>query len=236
MRPLEAIINALEADVLEGLTGHLLTIVNSARAARIDSVLDSRTRYLTVVLENIYQTHNASAVVRSCECLGVQDIHAIESSNPFQPNKSIVQGAAKWLTLHRYRGDDSTTRCLESLKNAGYTIAAMSPEPDGLPVGELSVDAPLALCFGSEEPGLSAEARQLADVATWIPMHGFTQSLNLSVSAGIALAQLSARLYAGRAPWQLPEADRRRLRALWLARSIPAGRRIVERYITGASG
>ncbi|HSH41375.1 MAG TPA: RNA methyltransferase [Arenicellales bacterium] len=233
MRPLEDIINALDADALQGLTDHLLGIVNGSRVERIDAILDQRTRHLTVALENIYQPHNASAVVRSCECFGIQDLHVIESQNRFQPNKSIVQGAAKWVTLRRFRGAGATADCLQGLKRAGYRIAAMSPAPGSVPIAELPVERPLVLCIGAEEPGLSREALSLADVEARIPMQGFTRSLNLSVSAGIALEQLGARLRGSRDDWGLPAGERRRLRALWLARSTAGGRGIVARYLSG---
>lgn len=232
MKPLEDIINALDADTLAGLTEHLQSFVNAARVKRIDGILANRTRHLTAVLENIYQSHNASAVIRSCECFGVQDMHVIESSNRFQPNKSIVQGAAKWVTLRRYKSSKATTDCLQGLKDAGYRIAAMSPGPGSIPIADLPVDAPLALCFGSEEPGLSDTAKGLADFSTAIPMQGFTQSLNLSVSAGIALEHLGARLRRSRPhrEWRLTQAERERLRALWLVRSTPGGRNIIEEF------
>jgi len=235
MRPLEEIINALDPEELSGLTGHLLSIVNPDRVNRIDTVLDHRTRHLTVVLEDIYQTHNASAVVRSCECFGIQDLHVVESANRFQPNKSIVQGAAKWVTVRRYRNGDATARCLRGLKEAGYRIAAMDPAPDSVPIDELEVDAPLALCFGSEEPGLSDTARALAEVSVAVPMAGFTQSLNLSVCAGIALENLGNRLRRGASNWGLHQAERDRLRAFWLAGSTPAGRQIVDHHLTRTS-
>lgn len=236
MRPLEQIINALEPDVLEGLADHLLAIINAGRVERIDAILGNRTRHLTVALENIFQTHNASAVVRTCECFGIQDLHVIESTNSFEPNKSIVQGAAKWVTLHRYRNPNATTRCLQGLKDAGYRIVAMDAASNGIPLAELPVDEPLALCFGSEEPGLSETARGLADTSAVIPMQGFTQSLNLSVSAGIALDQLGTRLRGSRGGWRLPQAERERLRVLWLARLTPTGRSIVDRYTAELSG
>lgn len=233
MRPLERIINDLAPEVLTGLTGHLLAIVNPGRVARIDIVLDRRTRHLTVALENIYQSHNASAVVRSCECFGIQDLHVIESLNRFEPNRNIVQGASKWVTLRRYRGSDATATCLQALKDGGYRIAAMSPEPESIPIAELPVDTPLALCFGSEEPGLSDTARSLADFSVAVPMQGFTQSLNLSVSAGIALEQIGRRLRHSQRGWGLSQEERHRLRTLWLAQSTQGGRHIVDQYLAG---
>ncbi len=234
MKSLEEAINALDKPALAALTGHLLSFVSPARAERIDRTLADRTRFITVVLEDLYQTHNASAVVRSCECFGVQDIHVIEDSNAFEVNKRIVQGAAKWVTLHRYNGREGTRRCLEQLKHSGYRIAAMSVEPGVTPIEKLPLEAPLALCFGSEEPGLTQQARQMADTAATIPMHGFTPSLNLSVSTGIALSHLGDRLRRSDRDWHLETSHRERLRALWLARSIASGRRIVHRYLENA--
>ena len=235
MKPVEEIINNLAADALSDLTRHLLGFVSDGRVARIDRVLDRRTRYLTVVMENIYRPHNASAVLRSCECFGIQDVHAIESMNRFEVNSAIVQGAAKWLSLYRHRGTDATRSCLQGLKNSGYRIVAMSLDGDSLPVEQLQVHEPLALCFGSEEPGLSAEAMAMTDLSARIPMHGFTQSLNLSVSAGIALERLAERLHSSGCNWQLTPSERDVLRCLWLARSISAGSDIVHRHLSGAA-
>lgn len=231
MKPLERIINGLDADALSDLTGYLLSFVNSDRVARIDHILDRRTRYIVLVLENIYHPYNASAVIRSCECFGVQHIHAVESSNTFVANRAIVQGADKWVTLHRYGDGDGTRTCLRGLKDSGYRIVAMTPDPNSVPIGKLDIDSPLALCLGSEEPGLTEVALEMADIHARIPMQGFTQSLNLSVSAGIAVEQLSARIRESSRDWHLDPEERGLLRCLWLARSISAGSRIVKRYL-----
>lgn len=231
MKALEEVIHELDAGSLDALTEHLLTMVNAGRARRIDEVLARRTRYLTVVLEDIYQTHNANAVVRSCECFGVQDIHVIESTNPFNIHSSIVQGSAKWITMKRFRGNRATEDCLSALKRSGYRVAAMDPGPDSVPIDELPVDQPVALCFGSEEPGLTDQAREMADVSVAIPMQGFTRSLNLSVSAGIALHTLDTRIRAPAGAWRLSSRETAELKALWLARSLSSGRQIVQRHL-----
>lgn len=234
MKPLDEVIDALDETTLHALAGHLASFVTPERLAAIDRALANRTRHITVVLEDIYQMHNASAVVRSCECFGMQDLHVIEAGNRFEVNKSIVQGAAKWVTIRRHRGPAPTRRCLEGLKEDGYRIVAMNPEPDSLPIDELPLERPLALCFGSEEPGLSRQALDLADMTATIPMQGFTRSLNLSVSAGITLRHLGTRLRRSGGEWNLDTGRRNRLRALWLARSISAGRHIVARYLGNA--
>lgn len=235
MRPLADTINALDDDALEGLGAHLLTYVTPDRVNRLDDVLARRTRHLTVVLENVYHSHNASAVLRSCECFGLQDLHAIENPNRFEVHRAITQGAAKWVTLYRYRGTEGTSRCLRRLRDSGHRIVAMSLDPGSVPVSELPIDAPLALCFGAEDPGLTERTRAMADVSARIPMAGFTQSLNLSVSAGIALERLGARIRASEHEWRLDSGERKRLRVLWLAQSIHAGRAIVQRYLNSAA-
>lgn len=233
MKSLEQVIDALEDAALVGLTDHLETFVTPERVARIDRALGERTRRIAVVLEDLYQMHNASAVVRSCECFGIQDIHVVESDNAFEINKSIVQGAAKWVTVSRHTQPDGIRRCLSSLKEQGYRVVAMSPQPGSTPVEGLPLERPLALCFGSEEPGLSQQAMEMADLTATIPMHGFTRSLNLSVSAGIALYLLGERLRGSDLDWGIDGERYRRLRALWLAQSINAGRHIVGRYLSG---
>jgi len=232
MKPLEDLIHDLDPERLASLTDHLRSIVNPERVERVDGVLAYRTRRITVVLEDIYQSHNASAVVRSCECFGVQDIHVVESANAFSVNSSIVQGSAKWVTLKRYRGPQATDTCLDRLAESGYRIVAMDPRANSVPIDDLPIDAPVALCFGSEEPGLSAAARRKSDLAATIPMHGFTRSLNLSVSAGIALQSLGRRFRGSQeADWALSNREQAELRALWLARSLSAGARIVQRHL-----
>lgn len=233
MTTLERTINDLDADAAAALARHLSEYVSPERSARIDRVLGERTRFVTVMLENVYRSHNASAVVRSCECFGVQDLHVVESSNAFDVSRGIVQGAAKWVTVHRHRESDA---CLRGLKAAGYRVVALSLEPGAVPVEQLPLDVPTVLCLGSEEPGLTRQARSLADTAAAIPMQGFTQSLNLSVTAGIALQGLTGRLRRSKADWQLAPAEQAGLRALWLARSINAGREIVHRYLDAAAG
>jgi len=163
-----------------------------ARKERIAEVLSQRTQYLTVVLEDIYHPQNASAVVRSCECFGIQDLHIIEQKKKYRPNADVVRGASKWLNIQQY---PSTSECLNSLKKQGYKIAATTLAGDDiLPIEELPLDHPIALCFGTEDMGLSDEAKNLADFKIKIPMYGFTESFNISVAAAICLYSLSTRL------------------------------------------
>lgn len=179
-------------------------------------MLAARTGRVSVVFEDVYHPHNASAVLRTCECLGLQDVHVVEGAKAFRPATDIARGSARWLTMRRWGaiGD-----CLGELRAEGFAIVATSPAADAVPLEEVSLDRPLAVCFGTEETGLSAEAFAAADVKVTIPTPGFTRSLNVSVTAALVLHHLATRLRASHPPelWQLPEARRDDLRLLWLA-------------------
>lgn len=223
----------LEPDVKEELITYLSQFVTAQRQRRIDDVLAWRTRRLTVALEDVYQQHNASAVLRSCEIFGVQDVHIVEGTNRFRPNKGVALGASQWLTLHRYHGDvdESTRCCLQQLKARGYRIAATTLQEDGIPLSNLSLDRPLALVFGAEERGLSQEAHDLADTFIQLPMFGFTQSFNVSVTVALCLDNLVRRLHASEVAWQLSEAEKVDLRLKWLIQSATRGELLVRRFL-----
>ncbi len=215
------------------LVEFLRQFVTENRWTTIDQSLAGRTRHLTVVLENIYQPHNASAVLRTCDCFGIQDVHIIEAAHEYRVNKEVALGAAQWLTLHRYGDDrvDNTVTCLTRLKQAGYEVAAMTLREDSLPLPDLAVDRPLALCFGTEEEGLSRTAHALADHAVTIPMAGFTQSLNVSVSVGIVLYTLTRALRTQAVDWQLPPTARTDLTLTWLIGSATGAESLVRHFL-----
>lgn len=204
------------------LIEYLTQFVNENRLELLNRILAWRTRYLTVVLEDIYQTQNASAVLRSCECFGVQDIHIIENRNRFQVNRLVSLGAPKWLSLHRYNQDENnTTTALQSLKSAGYRIVATSPDPAAIPVQNFDLSkGKIALVFGSEKPGISDAAAAMADEFLTIPMVGFTESLNLSVSAATILFQLTSAMRQSSVPWQLTANEADEIMLEWLRRNI----------------
>ena len=205
--------------------------INEGRRERLAKILSQRTRHITVVLEDIYQSQNASAVVRTCECLGIQELHVIENHYEYRLNPAVVQGASKWIDLikHNQAEQDNTRACIEQLKQRGYRIIAMAPT--GKTVEQLDIRDKLALCFGSEEPGLSADLQALADETVRIPIHGFTQSYNLSVSAGISLFTLVSSLRNSGVNWQLDERDATDLFIKWLVQSTPSGEPLLENYL-----
>jgi tRNA (guanosine-2'-O-)-methyltransferase len=194
------------------LEAQLTDVILPRRIERMDAVLARRTRRLTVLFEDLYHPHNASAVMRTAECFGVQDIHVVEQDKRFRPSKDVVRGAARWLTLHRYA---DLAGALAALRRGGYRLAATSVDPGSLPLDEVPVDTPLALCFGTEETGLSSQALAAADLHVHVPMAGFTESLNVSVTAALCLRELSGRIRAG-SDWELTAQERADLRLTWL--------------------
>ena len=217
----------------QNIIDYLSGFVNEERRERLAKILSQRTRHITVVLEDIYQSQNASAVVRTCECLGIQELHVIENHYEYRLNPAVVQGASKWIDLikHNQAEQDNTRACIEQLKQRGYRIIAMAPAPAGKSVEQLDTRDKLALCFGSEEPGLSANLQALADETVRIPILGFTQSYNLSVSAGISLYTLVSILRNSTINWQLDESDATDLYIKWLAQSTQSGQSLLEKYL-----
>ena len=223
-----------EQNIIDYLSG----FINEERRERLREILRQRTRHITVVLEDIYQPQNASAVLRTCECLGIQEIHVIENHHEYRLNPAVVQGASKWIELVRYNqaGEDNTRACIEDLRQRDYRIIAMDPAPGGKTPEQLDVSEKLALCFGSEEPGLSATLQDLADDTVRIPLHGFTQSYNLSVSAAISLYSLVTTLRNSGVIWQLGAGDATDLYIKWLAQSTPSGQQLLEDYLEQLEG
>ncbi len=215
------------------LITYLSQFITPQKQKRVQEVLAQRTRYLTVVLEDIFQPHNASAVLRSCECFGLQDVHIIEQRNPFRPNRDIALGAPKWLTMHQYRPEEgqNTQTCLASLRAQGYRIAATTLRPDSVPIHDLDLNQPIALCFGTEEKGLSDTAHDMADLFVQIPMYGFTQSFNISVTAALFLYDLTNRLRESTAAWQLSPTEKQAITLNWYGRIIDHGDIIIQNYL-----
>ena len=201
-----------------------------------DKVIEQRTRHITVVLEDIYQSHNASAVLRSCDCFGVQDVHIIENRYEYNINPDVALGSTKWLNLQKYNsGEENTEACYESLREKGYRIVATTPHKDGVMLDELEISHKTALVFGTELEGLSDTAIEKADAWMKIPMYGFTESFNISVSAAIALHHLTRKLRQSDISWKLTDEERIETRLQW-ARSVVKHANKHERAFLGKEG
>ena len=171
--------------------------------------------------------------MRTCECLGIQELHVIENLYEYRLNPAVVQGSSKWIDLVRHNREeqDNSRACIEQLKQRGYRIIAMDPAPGGKTVDQLDIGDKLALCFGSEELACPPPLMDLADDTVRIPIHGFTQSYNLSVSAGISLHVLVTALKNSAVNWRLGERDATKLYIKWLTQSTPSGHTLLEDYL-----
>ncbi len=221
--------NALKAQLIQ----YLRQFATEDRWQRINKVIDKRTRYVSVILEDIYQPHNASAVLRSCDCFGIQDVHIIENKNEFDPNKGVTIGADQWISLQSYNQPDinNTEHCYQQLKEKGYQIIATTPHENDVTIDEVSLDKKTALVFGAELTGLSDYALEHADGYAKIPMAGFSESFNISVSAALCLYELSTRLRQSRDDWELDESEKLDLQFNWLKNSVRAPEKLIQRFL-----
>ncbi|MCH2234138.1 MAG: RNA methyltransferase [Crocinitomicaceae bacterium] len=214
------------------LLDFLLNHITEERAELFEQVAAQRTKYLTVALEDLFQPHNASAVMRSCDCFGVQDLHIIENRNTFAPNKEIAMGSSKWLNLHRHntKDADNTTGCINALKAQGYKVVATTPHTDDCTLEELDISQPIALLFGTEKSGLTENALSQADEYVRIPMYGFTESFNISVSAALSLFSVTERIRKSDVNWQLSEAEQISLKIEWAKRTLKSAKELEKRF------
>jgi tRNA (guanosine-2'-O-)-methyltransferase len=203
---------------------HLLKFVTDRRRAVMERVLGQRTRHITLVLEDIYQSQNASAAVRTCECLGIQDLHVIEKQSSYSINKKVLKGSNKWMSIVKYKekNRDNTLQCYQQLRAAGYKILVTDPSPDGIPITEVPIDQKIALVMGNELEGISEVALKNADQKVNIPMFGFTESFNISVSAAVCLHTLVSKLRNSSIQWQLEKPEVDQLRLEWLRKIVLA--------------
>jgi tRNA (guanosine-2'-O-)-methyltransferase len=199
------------------------------RKAKFLKVLATRTNHFTVAIEDIFQLHNTSAVMRSCEVFGIQQLNVIEEKYGKSIDKEIAMGAQKWVDVNRF---ESISNCIQTLKSNNYQIIATTPHENDCLLDDFDISKPSALFFGTERNGLSEEVLQQADGFLKIPMVGFTESLNISVSAAIIIQNLMSRLHRSDLPWQLTEEEFLEKRLLWARHSIKDIKRIEARYFS----
>ncbi len=198
------------------------------RQVLFEEVVNRRTNYLTVAIEDVYQLHNTSAVMRSCDVFGIQNLHVIVEQNKKNIDREIAMGAQKWVSLYRYQ---TTSECIESLKEKGYEIIASSPHGDAsTKLENFDLSAPSAIFLGTERKGLSLEVLDNADHVIKIPMYGFTESLNISVSAAIILNSLNNKLRNGKINWQLTQDEKNAIKFEWLKKSFKNIDLLIEKF------
>jgi tRNA (guanosine-2'-O-)-methyltransferase len=209
--------------------------VSTNKQEIIARVLENRTRHSTIVLEDIFQPHNASATIRTADCLGLQDVHILENRNEFRPHKQPMQGAGKWMDIKRYNKDiqkdadhfdpsqfpvHNTKLALTELKDKGYQLIATSPGSQSISLDEINIEKPTAFLFGTESVGLTPTALEMSDETLRLPMVGFTESYNISVSVAITLSHTMHRLWSSDIDWHLSEEEQDELKLEWYKRAI----------------
>lgn len=218
-------------ELIDSQIAYLKEFMTEERFDVLKRTVGLRTRYMTVGLENIFHPQNASAVIRSCEAFGIQDVHAVEVLTKFKPNVNIVRGTDKWVDIHRYRAANASEKLIGKLKNEGYRIVATSPHIDDTTPEQFDVTkGKFALFFGTEHAGISDTVREQADEFIKIPMYGMVESLNISVCAAILLYMLSQRVHTAVDDWQLPEAEQKRILFQWMMESVKDSKRIMQRF------
>jgi tRNA (guanosine-2'-O-)-methyltransferase len=205
--------------------------VSERRKGRLVEVLEERTNHLTVVLEDVYQSHNFSAVLRSADIFGIQNIHFIENRNKYKISEDVSMGSTQWLTLNRYQKFENNTReCIMQLKNKGYRIVATSLNERSVTLDQLKVNKPIALVFGTELTGISEDMQDMADEFVYLPMFGFTESFNISVCAALCMHELSTKIRAQVPDYKLTDAERKEIYLEWLKVSVKKHELIIKEF------
>jgi len=222
----------MEDSINKELIEYFKTFVTEQRLNKMEKILSERTRYLTVVLENIYQPHNASAVLRSCDGFGIQDVHIIENSNSYRVNPGVSLGTSQWLTMYNYNKEkENSKKAINTLKNNGYRIVATTPHRNDQNLEDLDLPkGKIALFFGTEMHGLSETVLENADEFMKIPMYGFVESFNISVSCALSLHNLSHRLRESNIDWTLNQLEKENVFLEWMRKSVKNATSLEEEY------
>lgn len=223
----------MEATLKKELIDYLSGFISEKRKARFDEVIGQRMDHLTIVLENMYQAHNASAVLRSCESFGIQDVHFIENRNHLRISDDVAMGSSNWLSIHRHKAtENNTKKTIEQLKAEGFRIVATTPHKDDCTIDVLPVDKKLALVFGTEIDGISPEVYEHADEFVKIPMFGFTESFNVSVCAALCMYELTTRIRKTVPGYLLSEKRKLDVYLDWLKTSVDHSEALIKKYLS----
>ena len=213
----------IEAHDPEHVIRSIEPFVNDRRRARLLEVIGARVGSVEVVFEAPHDPHNGAAVVRSCEAFGVQTLRIVETRERFLTAASVARGAQKWIDVVCHQ---EAEEAIEAVRARGLELVAAHPEGELLPA-DLATIPRLALVLGNEHDGIGAKLAAACTRRVRVPMRGFVESLNVSVTAALLLSAATA----GR-PGDLPERDRRRLYARGLYFSSTRADDLLERDAT----
>ncbi len=214
------------------LLQYLREYMTEERSIRFREVLKFRTRHFTIAVEDVFKERNASAIIRTADCFGIQDVHIIENQNEYQVSENISKGAEKWVNVHIY--DDSsnnTGACISDLKNKGYQIIATSPHAAGSSPDDFDILKKSAFFLGGEKEGLTDEVLDKADGYIRIPMYGFTESYNISVAGALLLYNLTRRLHRSEINWRLREEEQFELQLNWTIKTIASSENLIKKFL-----
>ena len=216
------------------LVQHLKEFVVKERRELFEEKIEQRTKHITVVLENIFQGRNISASIRSADCFGIQDVHIIENDNIFNDDSEVSMGAEKWVTIKRHnKQEHNSIEAIKKLKTEGYQIIATTPHNTDCDLFDLDISkGKVALIFGAEVRGCSEETLALADKKMKIPMYGFTESFNISVSVSLCLQHLIYKLRKANSDWKMTENEKDKAMLQWLRNSIKSSAQIEEKFLS----
>lgn len=215
----------------EKLLSYFESYLTDKRKVLFKRILENRTNHFTVVLEDIFQPHNTSAVMRTCDIFGVQEVHAIENKYTNKISRHVAKGSQKWITTKRFKSDgDNTKACFNSLREKGYQIIATSPHNNSCLLEDFDISKKTAFVFGVEAEGVSEYTKEHADGFLKIPMVGFTESLNISVAAAIILQEVTTKMRNSTISWQLSDDEKNRLYYEWVKKTIKNVHKIEEHY------
>ena len=219
--------------ITHNLVQYLKTFVVDERLELFEKKIRQRTKHITVVLENIFQGRNISASIRSADCFGIQDVHIIENDNIFNDDSEVSMGAKKWITITRHNQQKhNSIDTIKELKAEGYQIIAATPHNTDCDLFDIDVSKQkVALIFGSEVRGCSDQTLALADKRMKIPMYGFTESFNISVSVSLCLQHLTYKLRKVDSDWKMTKNQQDTVMLQWLRNSIKASVEIEEEYL-----
>lgn len=206
------------------------SFISERRRALIDDALKERTQHLTVVLDDVFQSRNIGAVVRSCDCFGVQNVHVLEGRNEYELREEVARGAEKWMSVHRYKKSEGVAKSINEIKAQGYKLYATVPDREAVSVNELPVNDKVALVFGNEKAGVSQEVIDLCDGLVTIPMYGFTESFNISVSASVFMHHLTNKYREEGVDFRLTDQEREELRLIWYKANTKDSELLENRY------